>query len=200
MDVDVRCLGGNAIGMHAEHGLARCAPAAVVQHHVQERRLVAPRHPVHGGRLREQVGPVTADGHHQGIWLRELDSHCCATVVAQRSATARVKSPRLCAPHVLRDHVEIGNRFAHDDGVLTDGITQAGHQVFGGERLARLFALCHAALPVRVCGREPLAAPRDYFGIRLRTLQRQPGSAPMPAPHPPGIAAWRRCTTAASAP
>ena len=40
VDVDLRRLRGDAIGMHAEHGLARRTPAAVVEHHVQERRLV----------------------------------------------------------------------------------------------------------------------------------------------------------------
>src|SRR6187549_423221 len=40
IDVDRRRLRGQAIRMHAEHRLARCAPAAIVQHHVQERRLV----------------------------------------------------------------------------------------------------------------------------------------------------------------
>ena len=53
IDVDVGTACGDAVGMHAEHGLPRRTPATVVEHHVQERCAIAPRHPVHRGRLRE---------------------------------------------------------------------------------------------------------------------------------------------------
>ncbi len=123
--------------MHAYRREPRRPPAPIVVDHVQERGLVAPRHPVHRRWLGKQVRTVSRERGNDSVGTRELGSDGGATVPPQRASPGAEESARSSAAAVVGDRREVCHAFAQNNGVRTDGVANARRQVLRRELIRR---------------------------------------------------------------
>ncbi len=140
LEADIELLGAaaEAIRMHPEHGEFRRAPALVVEHHLQERRAVAARNPVHRRGDREHVGAVTGERAHQRVRTRKLGTDRRTAVPAQGAAAADEVGPGLATAGMIGHDVEVGDRLADHQGILADGLAYLRGHVLRRQHLAWL--------------------------------------------------------------
>ena len=110
----LRC---RALGIYPQHRRLDRAPAAIVEHHGEDRQPELLRHRINRVGVGEMEHAVAGDLHHAAVGLRQLDAERHAARAAQPAAAMREIGSGLGARQLAQHGMRIGDRLVDDNVV-----------------------------------------------------------------------------------
>src|SRR4051812_16237660 len=168
-------LGGDALRINPLHRRLDRLPAAIVEHHSQDRNLILLGDGEYRVRRGKMKAAVTDDLYDASLRLRELQAQRHAAAEAEPAAGEADIASRPRAADMLLDQRRIAYRFVDDDIVLRQRAVQGREQIWRADRPWRALGLGGSRAPPfrRLAGIAPAGDPvDDAFAIAVVRARR----------------------------